>query len=108
MVFIGFSTRGSVISDQTTMKELCQKAKDPQYVPNVFMFEKTELDKEIVHKDDVIMTFGICHEEVSKKGWFPNLYGGSKEPEFKSPTFVKPFYALPSYSAQYLYKRVFG
>jgi len=52
------------------------------------------------------MTFGTSFEEKKKAGFFGNLYSSSND-EKKSPTFVKPFFALPSYPVQYLYRRVF-
>jgi len=47
LVFIGFSNRGSIITDDIMVREMAQKSKDPQYLPNIFMFEKTQLDREL-------------------------------------------------------------
>jgi ubiquitin carboxyl-terminal hydrolase 4/11/15 len=109
LVFVGFSTRGSLVEFKSSMAAVAAKQLDLQYRPKLFLFEKTDEDRQILandSKDDIILTFGKTILEKEKKRGMLGHYGGSINNE-EYPTFVKPFFGLKNYPVSYLYRRIF-
>ena len=91
--FIGFSKRGHVVNRDESMRGVIDLHKDMSYKPKLFLFEKSEEDKQIdteENKGKMVSCFGLAinEEAVDPRTNYRRQYNVDKY-----PTFVKHIFA---------------